>query len=1111
MKKFLNRNTALVYLFTLVVCFIGSFYIKESDVDMRVRLSGYHGIVKMYYSYGDEFSEDNAVLIPEERQGEDSVYTIDFSTLRDGVDRPDDALLQTKILSVRIDFESYDEELENIQIVEHQFRKGVYKKNFFIEHSNDLKVDLSDNGITNISFIGADPYILDDLGEIYNKYSLVRAVLVYVGTSLLFCVGMSFYILIKMKKNSMKICKAAGVIVISFLFVVLSLKMQSDKQLTVSTNGYFGTLKIYLNENGYSEDNTFLSKKVSDTMCIRYGLELNEKVFNLTIPDTKEYRLDFESFGETVSFIIDDISYDTSIMKNKILPVYFKEFIVGTNDLEMKWVENKLKIRITGTDPFLVIQNDYMLSKIHVWNTIENILGFCVFLVIMAGWIFIPEQKLKNIAGIILHDIEWLKKYSKEYLQEISFLLLSIGVLVFGKQFHFIFNYIHLKISIKNQILLLIVILFAFTLIMRKYGKFINSNYICGKAGIGRTYKIITGVIVLLVLAGVYTFRLGIDDFHNDEHYHVLAAIGYLKTGHFIQWDMVNDVPWETYTRSWPYTWLIAQFFKIFGISEVSARLVSVVCGLVFAALFYWMVNKLTDNTYFSAVCTLLLGIHPNLIDIFRTVRMYSLMMVCGLLLIIFIFKAIYCRNKFKVKNKVTNWIENNFNFHFGYMVLSLYMLVINYLVMPNPLIIFLGVFGFIIILYIKNNETRYFALLVLVGLAGIVFICVKLMPNLFPNIISSTVNAFFIHTTDVNSQGTSPIHLEYLWTSIAYPCGLILGIFYFLTGSSILLKLKDKKRRLFAMYILSIVGCTLVFFVFIIRRYFQPRYMIFLLPVIFFITAVGYYGIYSVFTKLGKIIMNCILAIMVFSTCHYSFGYLYEQENNNAKFSEAYAELADYWGTENILPLYSYHYRSEYLQQFDEIAFQAYVENETDYLLEFAKKYPHGIVSIETQKFYMHSGKMKKFVSSYLKQIAGTGRDNNYVELYEYNFYETCKPEKQINYTDSLDDIIYYSVEQNDKKENVLYLKVDSKKIVDAALQRNIGLAEYDNIQMLAVKIYGEIQQHFCQLVFGQGQDYLYYEVPLGTDRYESLDENIWLDFGGDEYEIFSMEIQEK
>ena len=79
------------------------------------------------------------------------------------------------------------------------------------------------------------------------------------------------------------------------------------------------------------------------------------------------------------------------------------------------------------------------------------------------------------------------------------------------------------------------------------------------------------------------SYNLGSADFYQDEFQVVSTAEGYFRSGTFYQWDYINNKLSDSlYDRAWPHSWMIAQSYRLFGISEWSSRIISVLFGVFF-------------------------------------------------------------------------------------------------------------------------------------------------------------------------------------------------------------------------------------------------------------------------------------------------------------------------------------------------------------------------------------------------------------------------------------------------------------------------------------------------------------------------------------------------
>lgn len=1059
------KDLILLYIIVLLGFLLIELYIPDSNAKISFLCEEYTGDIKVYYSYDGEYSEENMELCNKEQSGDNAiVFKADIPLFR-------------YVTNLKIEF---DGAIEEVPLKKINIRQDFYYENIELGVGEKL------------ASIGENASLEIIPPNINNVYMIIKIVLLFVMASIVYG-GIVFAICLIKFGGAAKILRIVAQVVLLMSCIGLLTLVRQDGELIIETDAYLGEIE-FSGEN-YTENHYDAIKEVK-TVNIETEDFLNERKFYFLNPAVGKYEMYFRTADWNDTFVIKDICLRQFGYRKSISEDYWNNYIIRSDNVYFTQEGDDYKITITGAEPYVLIDNYAILEMSRRVKVIWSIAILSIYLALAVGQILIPTKYWENIYQKAKQMILGIRNIQGTYILEV-FLFFLVLLMAFHDKLRFRFNFLRLsaKMTTEEQLMLLMVSLpIIVSLLYICYRKKQNSFYFvdnCFPAKCG--YKILAGFCVLFFLTIVYCYNLGGNNFHNDEHYHVLAAVGYLKTGCFVQWDMVNDIPWEQYDRAWPYTWLVAQSFRIFGISEVSARLVSVICGLIFCTIVYCLVNKITHNVLFSTICTVVLGLNPNLIDDFRMVRMYSLMYVCSLLLLITMWLTLNRENKFKHKNKFTNWIKENFNFHFGFALLSVILMLINYLIMPNPLIMVLGVLMYVIIKYIKLREKKYFHLICLVVFAIALFIGVRVCPDLFPDAISTAVNAFFIHTTGVNGYGAS-IHVEYLWSVISYPGGIIVGLLLFIAG--IFTICKTPRFSSYKEYILSIVTCTFIFFIFFVHRYFQTRYMLFMLPICFFICVLGYYAIYVMLSRVGRVIFGLIGVLLIANIMKYSFGYLYTGENDFAHFDKAYQELADYWGADRPLPLYSYHFRSEYLQQYDKVVFQDYIDNEIENLMDFGEEYRNGIISIESQKYYMHSNTFKYFMENYLKKIGGTGKDGNLVELYEYQFYSPTENQcMEILERRQYSRAISYGVGINLQGQHVFYIKMDMEKIKEIEELADL----YGSPIMIAVRICDgkEIYPCLVDISYIDMPGTIYFEVPIGYENGSLYIQNIGLYFG--------------
>jgi len=135
-------------------------------------------------------------------------------------------------------------------------------------------------------------------------------------------------------------------------------------------------------------------------------------------------------------------------------------------------------------------------------------------------------------------------------------------------------------------------------------------------------------ILLLLVSLLLFSFNLERPP-HPDELYHILAARGILESGE-------PRIAEGLYVRGYPFTWIVAQSFALFGESLASARLPSVVAtALLVAVLFLWLWREAGPAAAWIGAG--LYAISPFAVQIAQFARFYaiqSLFFLIGSLLV---------------------------------------------------------------------------------------------------------------------------------------------------------------------------------------------------------------------------------------------------------------------------------------------------------------------------------------------------------------------------------------------------------------------------------------------------------------------------------------------
>jgi 4-amino-4-deoxy-L-arabinose transferase-like glycosyltransferase len=157
---------------------------------------------------------------------------------------------------------------------------------------------------------------------------------------------------------------------------------------------------------------------------------------------------------------------------------------------------------------------------------------------------------------------------------------------------------------------------------------------------------------ILLLALFLRLWNLGQYGFWTDELFHVIAARSYLENGSFF-------VPLTgEYTRAYPYTLCVALSFKLFGISEFSARLPSIFFSMVFLIIAYGILKRYFDR-HVALLFTFFMAISPFVLIMTRECRMYTLFQTIYFLISFAFLRGFESSNPSIFKNFEVKWQIN--------------------------------------------------------------------------------------------------------------------------------------------------------------------------------------------------------------------------------------------------------------------------------------------------------------------------------------------------------------------------------------------------------------------------------------------------------------------
>lgn len=489
----------------------------------------------------------------------------------------------------------------------------------------------------------------------------------------------------------------------------------------------------------------------------------------------------------------------------------------------------------------------------------------------------------------------------------------------------------------------------------------------------------------------------------HDEKYVIETAQGFINTGKLVQWDFVKHQAGAEYPRAALYTIIVALAFKLFGVSIFTARCVSVFWGVIFIILLYLFLWKIFSDSRLCVIVCSLIALNTNIMTIFRTARMYCMILPCTLLLYFFSYMALNTGNKFKFKNKVTNFLCEYFDFHFGYAFLFLIMLFTSITLVQQSVVLVIGIYLYIIYRAFTTKEKKY-RLLCIIGL-----ICLLIFTTLTVLYASGAELKLpylvlqLLHQTSMYFSWQPNPRITYIYGDLSAFGSISIGISILILCSVVILFLKrhGSKQVDFIKYIWLIQFSTYSYFVFFSDKTAEYRYMCFVQPLIYIIVA---YIILNVSVYPYKYLLLIYLLAINLNTFEINVnqvlsGKSYSDAIRPSNFIAGYNAMYKDAENKSSITLFPSWYQSFYLQQFDEIQLiDEYMYDERSYqnitqsggynfdlLLSRIQESTNGYISFETGKLYLWPYTYDASQSMF-ERIAGTGKDIYNLEIFKFN-----------------------------------------------------------------------------------------------------------------------------
>ncbi|ODS41445.1 MAG: hypothetical protein A7315_06145 [Candidatus Altiarchaeales archaeon WOR_SM1_79] len=490
------------------------------------------------------------------------------------------------------------------------------------------------------------------------------------------------------------------------------------------------------------------------------------------------------------------------------------------------------------------------------------------------------------------------------------------------------------------------------------------------------------GLILVLILGFILRlYGIGNDCFKGDEFQVISTAYGYLETGMFYKWDwLVQSIGSVYYERAWLHTWMIAQSFSLFGFSEWSARIPSLIFGTILIPLTYYMGRNAARSKLIGLLLAFAVAFNPFMIDLSRWARMYIIFIPLFLLGSYLLYPGLVNNStrKFKKIPLLNNFV-NYLDFDYRYLIPALIVLYISYLIHINTLLLGVGAYIFVLALFFHTKEKRFLYLfgIMTAGLLFAFLFCPSIFHSGFITIKEYPNLIYYAFLFKFNS----PVKEIF----IALSSLILLYIFSLIIRYKIFLNYFFKNKMILYYFILTL--SVLIFFIFFADRYAGANYisniMIIAWLLLFYSVFFVMYLIFKKHKKTGKILLSILITAAVVYSAYGYLGY-YADEHRFSDYRIAYKEINENYREGDLLM--GQYLRTPYIHTQKKIKFMGLGNNKQypfETFMENIDKYDRIWITWETKKSYHLNMTIIEYVDEHFERIHGAGVDNSKVEVY--------------------------------------------------------------------------------------------------------------------------------
>ena len=478
--------------------------------------------------------------------------------------------------------------------------------------------------------------------------------------------------------------------------------------------------------------------------------------------------------------------------------------------------------------------------------------------------------------------------------------------------------------------------------------------------------------IIIIISVVTLFYRLDNFDLFSDEAQVTQGAAGYYHTGEYKLWDFTKEeLTHKKYNRSRPHQFVVAQSYKIFGISTWSSRFPSALFGVILIIATFLIGKYFIKDKWAILLVIATLPFFVELLFLQRWTRMYAMLMPLFLFEFYFTVKFLTEKNSLKfIKIKENSFFGKYLNFNFIYLPLLLVFLVLNYEIHINTILLFPIFLFFTLIMPAISKNKKYFVII----LIGITFLIISIF---FPYKINYSKFGFF----EINN------FQYYFRAFLGYPFSANTNIIIVLISIFSLFIVKNKQFRKNYLVLLCSVFIGLFLFSFILKRYSNFKYMSFISP-LSIILIIGSYFLFfkSVFPKVIIYFISLLLIGSVAVHFNSIYNNIYERNfASPAKPSIAYQTIVKNYKKDELI--YRHWGPLLYFEGIDKTAKIKNLPLKSNFvqILDTIKNYKSGWFVWHTHNSNNINDTLREYAEIYFTKYNGNAIDETGVEIFHF------------------------------------------------------------------------------------------------------------------------------